>query len=312
MRHYFTILSHEIRSLLFSPSTYIAAVFFLGVMGFVFASILDVYSKTPQETPPAVVFFQFFWFPVLFMVPLLTMKTIADERRQGTLETLALLSTNSDNTAFTITGTQALTLSLSAGTAAGSSINGSAATGVLTLTGSGFGDIITGGSGNDVLNGGAGADKLTGGAGNDTFRFVSIAETQGAAFAASNTNYNNVDSITDFVGNGAAAGDSISLSNAANAFNQGVGVAFNAANVTAVTVATAADFTALAAAIQAASAGVASNTTAQIYDVTVTAGNLAGRVLVINDSTAAITATDTFINITGISGALNAQDFVFA
>ncbi len=88
MRHYFTILSHEIRSLLFSPSTYIAAVFFLGVMGFVFASILDVYSKTPQETPPAVVFFQFFWFPVLFMVPLLTMKTIADERRQGTLETL--------------------------------------------------------------------------------------------------------------------------------------------------------------------------------------------------------------------------------
>lgn len=88
MRHYFTILSHEIRTLLYSPSTYIAAVFFLGVMGFIFASILDLYSKTPQETPPAVVFFQFFWFPVLFMVPLLTMKTIADERRQGTLETL--------------------------------------------------------------------------------------------------------------------------------------------------------------------------------------------------------------------------------
>ncbi len=88
MRHYFTILSHEIRTLLYSPSTYIAATFFLGVMGFIFASILDIYSKGPQETPPAVVFFQFFWFPVLFMVPLLTMKTIADERRQGTLETL--------------------------------------------------------------------------------------------------------------------------------------------------------------------------------------------------------------------------------
>lgn len=88
MRHYFTILSHEVRTLLYSPSTYIAAVFFLGVMGFIFASILDIYSKSPQETPPAVMFFQFFWFPVLFMVPLLTMKTIADERRQGTLETL--------------------------------------------------------------------------------------------------------------------------------------------------------------------------------------------------------------------------------
>lgn len=88
MRHYFTILSQEIRTLLYSPSTYIAATFFLGVMGFIFASILDFYSKSPQETPPAVMFFQFFWFPVLFMVPLLTMKTIADERRQGTLETL--------------------------------------------------------------------------------------------------------------------------------------------------------------------------------------------------------------------------------
>ncbi|MBL9218173.1 MAG: ABC transporter permease subunit [Opitutaceae bacterium] len=93
MRHYFTILSHEIRTLLYSPSTYIAATFFLGVMGFVFASILDSY-RVPQETPPAVVFFQFFWFPVLFMVPLLTMKTIADERRQGTLETLLTTPVN--------------------------------------------------------------------------------------------------------------------------------------------------------------------------------------------------------------------------
>jgi ABC-2 type transport system permease protein len=88
MRHYFTILSQEIRALLYSPSTYIAAVLFLGVMGFVFTGILDLYSKAPQETPPAVVFFQLFWFPVFFMVPLLTMKSFAEERRLGTLETL--------------------------------------------------------------------------------------------------------------------------------------------------------------------------------------------------------------------------------
>ena len=88
MRHYPTILSHEIRALLYSPSTYIAAVFFLGVMGFIFAGILDLYSKAPQETPPAAVFFQIYWFPVFFMVPLLTMKSFAEERRMGTLETL--------------------------------------------------------------------------------------------------------------------------------------------------------------------------------------------------------------------------------
>ena len=88
MRHYPTILSQEIRALLYNSSTYIAAVLFLLVMGFIFAGILDLYSKTPQETPPAVVFFQFFWFPVFFMVPMLTMKSFAEERRMGTLETL--------------------------------------------------------------------------------------------------------------------------------------------------------------------------------------------------------------------------------
>jgi ABC-2 type transport system permease protein len=88
MRHYFTILSHEVRTLLYSSSTYIAAVLFLGVMGFVFAGILELYAKAPQETSPAVVFFQLFWFPVFFMVPLLTMKSFAEERRLGTLETL--------------------------------------------------------------------------------------------------------------------------------------------------------------------------------------------------------------------------------
>jgi ABC-2 type transport system permease protein len=88
MRHYFTILSHEIRMLLYNPSTYIAAVLFLLVMGFVFTGLLEAYSRSPQETPPAVVFFQLFWIPVLFMVPLLTMKSFAEERRLGTLETL--------------------------------------------------------------------------------------------------------------------------------------------------------------------------------------------------------------------------------
>lgn len=88
MRHLFTILGHEIRMLLVNPSTYIAAVLFLLLMGFVFAGILESYSGVPQETSPAVVFFQLFWIPVFFMVPLLTMKSISEERRLGTLETL--------------------------------------------------------------------------------------------------------------------------------------------------------------------------------------------------------------------------------
>ena len=88
MRHFLTILSHEIRMLLVSPGTYIAGVFFLAFMGFIFGGILERYSAAPQEISPASMFFQLFWIPVLFMVPLLTMKSISEERRHGTLETL--------------------------------------------------------------------------------------------------------------------------------------------------------------------------------------------------------------------------------
>ena len=88
MRHYPTILSQEIRALLFSPITYVTAVLFLLVMGGLFTVILDQYSKEALEIAPAVTFFSSFWIPVFFMVPSLTMKSFAEERRMGTLETL--------------------------------------------------------------------------------------------------------------------------------------------------------------------------------------------------------------------------------
>ena len=92
MKHFFTILSHEVRMLLVSPSTYIVAVAFLSLMGFLFTGILEQYSKAPQDSSPASVFFLYYWVPVLFMVPLLTMKCLAEERRMGTIETLLTTS----------------------------------------------------------------------------------------------------------------------------------------------------------------------------------------------------------------------------
>ncbi|HVU32435.1 MAG TPA: ABC transporter permease subunit [Opitutaceae bacterium] len=88
MKHFPTLLSHEIRMLLVSPATYFAATLFLGFMGLIFSKILDLYSGGAQETSPAFVFFNLFWLPVCVMVPLLTMKCLAEERRLGTIETL--------------------------------------------------------------------------------------------------------------------------------------------------------------------------------------------------------------------------------
>jgi ABC-type Na+ efflux pump, permease component len=88
MRPFRILLAHELRMLLVTPATYVAATLFLLVMGFVFAGILESFAAMPQEGSPAAVFFQLFWLPVFFMVPLLTMKSLAEERRLGTLETL--------------------------------------------------------------------------------------------------------------------------------------------------------------------------------------------------------------------------------
>jgi ABC-2 type transport system permease protein len=88
MKHFLTLLSHEIRMLLVSPATYVAATLFLGFMGLIFTKILEIYGAAPQETSPAYVFFDLFWLPVCVMVPLLTMKCLAEERRLGTIETL--------------------------------------------------------------------------------------------------------------------------------------------------------------------------------------------------------------------------------
>jgi len=88
MKHFPTLLSHEIRMLLVSPATYVAATLFLAFMGLIFTKILELFSGTPQELSPAHVYFQLFWLPACVMVPLLTMKCLAEERRLGTIETL--------------------------------------------------------------------------------------------------------------------------------------------------------------------------------------------------------------------------------
>ncbi len=88
MRHFFTLLRNELWKLLITPSTYIAAFLFLLIMGFLFQLILLDYANDPKEENPSITFFKLFFIPVFFMVPLLTMKSVAEERASGTIENL--------------------------------------------------------------------------------------------------------------------------------------------------------------------------------------------------------------------------------
>ncbi len=92
MKHFPHLLWQELRSHLFSPATYTAATLFLLLMAYILYSILLDYGTRTQEIIPLEQFFRAYALPVLFMVPLLTMRTLAEERRLGTLETLMTTS----------------------------------------------------------------------------------------------------------------------------------------------------------------------------------------------------------------------------
>ncbi len=94
MRNFFILLKHELRMLLISPPTYIAAVLFLGLMGSLYWSILRGMVNSAQESLAIVQFLRIFWIPVFFVVPLLTMRSVAGERSTGTLDTLMTTPTS--------------------------------------------------------------------------------------------------------------------------------------------------------------------------------------------------------------------------
>jgi len=177
-------------------------------------------------------------------------------------------------------------------------------------------DSLTGGAGADSLTGGAGADSLSGGAGADEFSIASRADTKAISFQGTNTSWANVDSIADFAGGGSSAGDEINLGVGANAFSNGLTFTTSTvANVTAVSIAggSVANIDDILAQIQAASPGVLStSTTAQIYDVTLASQYMgATRLMIVSDGTATINNADTIVNMTGVTGSLNALDFTF-
>jgi hypothetical protein len=231
--------------------------------------------------------------------------------------------TNVENSNITLTGARDLTITNPlAGATTGSVFDANAFTGKLTVTGSGFNDIITGGSAVDTLVGGAGNDTIGGGAGNDLITGGLGVDTQTGGAGddkfiinlATESNGTAVDRVTDFTGNGAAAGDGFQFGTGAASF--GTGITFTGATTTTVTVASVGTAATLAD-IAAAITGIAASTSgaAQIVDVTVSAGAAAGRYLILNDEVAAITLAaatdDTIVNITGVTGALNAQDFTY-
>jgi ABC-2 type transport system permease protein len=82
------LVKNDIKQQWLSSSTYVAGVVFLMPMILFYWVIIKDYSEATHHELMVVAFYRVFWIPNLFVIPLLTMKSIAEERRLGTLETL--------------------------------------------------------------------------------------------------------------------------------------------------------------------------------------------------------------------------------
>lgn len=90
MRAFRTLWAKELAACFLSPIAYIMIVFFLVVMGFSFWLLVSIlFQGSVAATIMNELFGSiFFWISMLIVVPVLTMRLFAEEKRAGTIETL--------------------------------------------------------------------------------------------------------------------------------------------------------------------------------------------------------------------------------
>lgn len=91
MRSFRVLLAHELRSAWLSWTTWASWALFLALLGTIHWYAVLACSRSPMPWTPAEAVFRWFPLPLLCILPLLTMRTFAEERRSGTLG--ALLTT---------------------------------------------------------------------------------------------------------------------------------------------------------------------------------------------------------------------------
>jgi ABC-2 type transport system permease protein len=88
MKQFWVILKYELFSLFISPGTYVATFYFLSLLAIGFRFFIESFVHTDWILPPlsSLVVGLLFGSPAL--IPFITMRSFAEERRSGTLETL--------------------------------------------------------------------------------------------------------------------------------------------------------------------------------------------------------------------------------
>ena len=83
MRNVPTLLRRELNAYFASVLGYIVIMFFLIVMGVTFAVIVNYLNRGPTQLTAMKIMFSMFWLPSLVVVPAITMRLLAEEKRRA-------------------------------------------------------------------------------------------------------------------------------------------------------------------------------------------------------------------------------------
>jgi ABC-2 type transport system permease protein len=83
-----TLLRRELNAYFASVLGYVVLMFFLVVMGVTFGVVVRYLNSGPTQFTAMRILFSMFWLPSLVVVPMITMRLLAEEKRAGTLEML--------------------------------------------------------------------------------------------------------------------------------------------------------------------------------------------------------------------------------
>ena len=91
MRVFLTLWRREVTAYFVSPAAYLLMFFFLILMGLSFGALLNVLEQGPPSSGIMSLLLGeslYFWLAVLMVVPVITMRQFAEEKRSGTFESL--------------------------------------------------------------------------------------------------------------------------------------------------------------------------------------------------------------------------------
>lgn len=88
MRNVPALLRRELGAYFASVMGYVILMFFLLVMGMTFGTVVNYLNRGPTQLTAMGIMFSMFWLPTLVVIPVITMRLLAEEKRQGTIEML--------------------------------------------------------------------------------------------------------------------------------------------------------------------------------------------------------------------------------